>query len=210
MIIGLHNTFSGLEPKHWWLKPFNFIAKCQNKNVLDTFESLLKDGFDICIDLRVYFSKEFPFKLGIAHGSMSYKGDHELIYNTLNKLSTLCIKYNKELYVRIILEKNGDKNEFKSLFRVLCLKLEEDYPNIIFYGGNYKPNWEQIHNFKNKLESKTVQYVGSMAKDARWYEKFIPYLYAKRKNSYNIMNITDNSKIYLFDFFDNVYPKNKS
>ena len=39
-----------------------------------------------------------------------------------------------------------------------------------------------------------------MAKDARWYEKFIPYLYAKRKNLDNMMNIIDESKIYLFDF----------
>lgn len=210
MIIGLHNTFSGLEPKHWWLKPFNFIAKCQNKNVLDTYESLLKDGFDICVDLRVYYTEDFPFKEGIAHGSMSYKGDRELIINTLNKLSNLCIKYNKELYVRVILEKKGNNIAYESLFNFFCIKLEEDFPNIIFYGGVYKPTWKLIHDFKNKLELDTVQYVGSMAKDARWYEKFIPYLYAKRKNLDNIMNITDESKIYLFDFFDNVYSKNKS
>ena len=196
MIIGLHNTFSGLEPKHWWLKPFNFIAKCQNSNILETYESLLKDGFDICVDLRVYFPKESSFKVNIAHGSMSYKGDQELIYNTLNILSTLCITYDKELYVRVILEK-GD--EFP-LFDFFCIKLEEDFPNIIFYGGVYKPTWKLIHNFKNKLELNTVQYVGSMAKDARWYEKFIPYLYAKRKNLDNMMNIIDESKIYLFDF----------
>lgn len=206
MIIGLHNTFSGLEPKHWWLKPFNFIAKCQNSNILETYKSLLEDGFDICVDLRVYFPKESSFKVGIAHGSMSYKGDQELIYNILNMLSTLCITYDRELYVRVILEK-GD--EFP-LFDFFCIKLEEDFPNIIFYGGVYKPTWKLIHDFKNKLELDTVQYVGSMAKDARWYEKFIPYLYAKRKNLDNMMKITDESKIYLFDFFDNVYSKNKS
>lgn len=206
MIIGLHNTFSGLEPKHWWLKPFNFIAKCQNNNILETYKSLLKDGFDICVDLRVYFPKESSFKVGIAHGSMSYKGDQELIYNVLNMLSTLCITYDKELYVRVILEK-GD--EFP-LFDFFCIKLEEDFPNIIFYGGVYKPTWKLIHDFKNKLELNTIQYVGSMAKDARWYEKFIPYLYAKRKNLDNMMKLTDESKIYLFDFFDNVYSKNKS
>lgn len=210
MIIGLHNTFSGLEPKHWWLKPFNFIAKCQNKNVLDTYESLLKDGFDICVDLRVYFSKDFPFKLGIAHGSMSYKGDKDLIIDTLNKLSTLCIKYNKELYVRVILEKRGSNKAYESLFNTFCLLLEENFPNIIFYGGVYKPTWKVVHHFDSQLELSTIQYVGSMATDARWYEKFIPYLYAKRKNLDNIMKITDKSKIYLFDFFDNVYPKNKS
>ena len=197
MIIGLHNTFSGLEPKHWWLKPFNFIAKCQNKNILDTYESLLKDGFDICVDLRVYYPSEFPFKEGIAHGAMSYKGDRELIIDTLNKLSDLCIVYDKELYVRVILEKGEDND---SLFDYFCLLLEENFPNIIFYGGVYKPTWKLIHDFKNKLELDTVQYVGSMAKDARWYEKFIPYLYAKRKNLDNIMNMTDESKIYLFDF----------
>lgn len=207
MIIGLHNTFSGLEPKHWWLKPFNFIAKCQNNNVLNTFTSLLKDGFDICVDLRIYFSKEFPYKIGLAHGSMSYKTPDNFIIDTLNKLSNLAIQYNKELYVRVILEK-GD-NISKALFTYNCSQLEENYPNIIFYGGVFKPDWEQLYDFKNKLESKTIQYVGSMAKDARWYEKFIPYLYAKRKNLDNIMNVTDKSKIYLFDFFDNVYFKNK-
>ena len=196
MIIGLHNTFSGLEPKHWWLKPFNFIAKCQNSNILETYESLLKDNFDICVDLRIYFEKNVPFKVGIAHGSMSYKGDQEFIYDTLYKLSSLCVTYDKELYVRVILEK-GD--EFP-LFDFFCIKLEEDFPNIIFYGGVHKPTWKPIHDFKNKLELDTVQYVGSMAKDARWYEKFIPYLYAKRKNLDNMMNIIDESKIYLFDF----------
>ena len=37
-----------------------------------------------------------------------------------------------------------------------------------------------------------------MAKDARWYEKFIPRLYAKRMNKKNMKNLKEG--INLFDF----------
>ena len=109
MIIGLHNTFSGLEPKHWWLKPFNFIAKCQNSNILETYESLLKDGFDICVDLRVYYPKEFPLKEGIAHGAMSYKGDRELIIDTLNHDASISELLNPVGRIHRFLDKYNDE-----------------------------------------------------------------------------------------------------
>ena len=216
MIIGLHNTFSGLKPEKFWLAPFNFIAKCQYKDAEKTLGSLLYDGYDICIDLRIYFKYNLPlmsqtdYEVCIAHGAMSYKTPKDFIFDTLDRLSYTAKGLNRKVYVRVILEKETNLVLDKLCFSKFCFNLKRNHPDIIFYGGVFKPTWERLYDFKNNLEVDTVQYVGSMAENARWYEKFIPYLYARRKNLDNLKNVTDESKIYLFDFFDNVYSKNKS
>jgi hypothetical protein len=187
-MIGAHNTLSYLSPTHSWMKIFNFISKCQKHNL----DELIKLGVR-CFDIRVWFD-EFNGSVRFAHGVMDYGNDSNKLFNILDEISE---KVN-DPYVRIILEKKYNEHS-KYLFKILCEKLPEQYPKITFYGGNYKTTWEQIHSFNNNLESQTDQYVGSMASDARWYEKFIPIFYAKRMNKKNLEKI-DNTKINLFDF----------
>ena len=185
-IIGTHNTMSYLPPKHWWLKPFNWLfAKCQN----DPFSNLRKYSIlrDIvnCVDLRIYWNEK----------SESWHFAHGLIdYGELNLISFIeeLIKNNIE-YIRIILERDGGED----LFFTACKNLEMIYGgDVIFIGGNRKSDWKQIYEFANILP--IHQWVGSMAEDVRWYEKIIPRFYAKRMNKKNLKNLKEG--INLFDF----------
>lgn len=186
-IIGTHNTMSYLTPKHWWLKPFNWLfAKCQN----DPFsKSLIKYSIvcDIvkCVDLRIYWNEKSE-SWHIAHGLIDY-GAIRLI-DLIEEMIENDIKY-----IRIILERDGGEN----LFFKTCKNLEMIYGNdVTFLGGNRKSDWKQIYEFTNILP--IHQWVGSMAEDARWYEKFIPRLYAKRMNKQNMRKLKEG--INLFDF----------
>ena len=177
-IIGSHNSMSYLPPMNKWLKPFNWLfAKCQN--------DLFMTGIVGCVDLRVYYNKEYD-KWMFAHGLIAY--DRLTLATYLNMLLS---KHNK--YVRIILERDGYEDEFIKL----CDDLVKKYPNVTFLGGYRKSDWKHLYDFKDS-NIPIYQWVGSMAEDARWYEKFIPRLYAKRMNKVNMHKLKEG--INLFDF----------
>lgn len=177
-IIGSHNSMSYLPPMNKWLKPINWLfAKCQN--------DLFMTGIVGCVDLRVYYNKEYG-KWMFAHGLIAY--DRLTLDAYLNILLS---KHNK--YVRIILERDGYEDEFIKL----CDDLVKKYPNITFLGGYRKSDWKHLYDFKDS-NIPIHQWVGSMAEDARWYEKFIPRLYAKRMNKVNMHKLKEG--INLFDF----------
>ena len=136
---------------------------------------------------------------------MSYKwSNSRQIWGYLNTIKDL--QNNNVLqrvYIRLILERKGYEEEFKEF----CKDLEESYPSFTFFGGVCKNGWVSLYHFKNdnNIEGNTIQYVGSMATDARWYERFIPILYAKRMNAKNLQKceeISNNDTITLFDFIN--------
>jgi hypothetical protein len=192
MIIGTHNTMSYLKPTNWWMRPFNIFAKCQNY----TLEDQIAAGVQ-CFDIRIWFDNE-NLTWRFAHGAINY-GDKS---SALDKILTLISNKVKNPHVRVTLEKRYSELN-KILFKNMCQFMEEQYRNINFFGGHYKKTWEQLYTFKNnsELEDKLVQYVGSMADDAKWYEKFIPVLYAKRKNKENKFKM-NGTKINIFDFYE--------
>ena len=53
MILGSHNSWSYLPPKHWWMWSFHFMAKCQRVDIREQYE---KYGVR-CFDLRVRWKK---------------------------------------------------------------------------------------------------------------------------------------------------------
>ena len=53
MILGSHNSWSYLPPKHWWMWPIHFMAKCQRVDIREQYE---KYGVR-CFDLRVRWKK---------------------------------------------------------------------------------------------------------------------------------------------------------
>lgn len=206
-IIGFHNFFTSLKIRHWWMNPFSYFAKCQHSNDLITSLATALQGkvqSDICFDMRVYYDpKAMSFKP--AHGSMSYKWPNlRHIWGYLNTIEDLQKDgILRRVYIRIILEREGYEEEFK----LFCKDLEYFYPDFIFYGGVCKKGWVPLYHFKNddNIELRTTQYVGSMAEDARWYERFIPILYAKRMNVKNLQkckDFSDSDTIMLFDFIN--------
>lgn len=220
-IIGTHNSMTYLPLKNWWLKPLNWIAKCQSKDLIDQLNCGAK-----MVDMRVYLNEDghWAFKHGLIKYN-AFKEKHSMKYSQILSYDSgknkyypydryckydddlyyyldLLQEYAKEhgkIYVRIILESvNAKKEELeKSIFGLLCMNLERSYQNLIFVGGNYKKTWEVVYNFKNDYEPHFDQWVSSMQK-CNLIERICPWLYAKKHNEENKERIS--KKFNTFDF----------
>ena len=183
VIIGTHNSMSFLNPKHWWMRPINWLfAQCQ-----DDETAVFNGG---CVDTRIYWDKEVGWRF--AHGLVSYEFDNEYcgFFTTIGKFYKAGVRF-----FRITLERNGNENGFVNL----CKLLEKDYKRlgVTFIGGYRKSDWKQLYDFGTN-DIPIHQWVGSMADDARWYERFIPRLYAKRMNKHNLRNAKKGINLYDF------------
>lgn len=184
-MFGTHNSMTYLKPVNRIGKIFNFIGKCQT---IDIFQQIKCYK---CIDLRISFDKNGNIEF--RHGLIIYMKEADTFFYKIIKYAN----HHKRI-VRLILENNN--NNGKDKFYRLCKSLTYFYNNITFIGGYLKPTWEKIYDFNDK--NITInQYVSSMAKDVKWYEKLCPKLYAKRMNKYNKLH----SLLYdinLFDFIE--------
>lgn len=176
-IIGTHNTMSYLPPKHWWQKPINWLfAQCQSE---------LKTGQ--AVDIRLVWNKK-QSRWDYAHGLVTY-GRYTNPSNLIAYFIGIGVKY-----VRLILERDGGEEQFQ----YLCLHIVRMFgEKVKFIGGYRKSDWKQLYDFGTN-DIPIHQWVGSMADDARWYERFIPRLYARRMNKKNMENLKEG--INLFDF----------
>lgn len=178
-IIGTHNTMSYLPPKHWWQKPINYLfAQCQSTFIYKNIKAM---------DIRVVWNKKHGWEY--AHGLVKYRSDISVLA-LIDAMRWMGVKY-----FRLILERDGGEEEFKYLCRHLSHKYNKCV--VTFIGGYRKSDWKQIYDFGTN-DIPIHQWVGSMADDARWYERFIPRLYARRMNKKNIENLKEG--INLFDF----------
>lgn len=190
-IIGTHNSMTFLRPQKWYgwfMIPF---ARCQNK----TIEEQWYDGAR-CFDLRIRFTKKGePY---FAHGL--YECTHEVKpIDVLVQLDKLILRYNQPAFVRLILEDPDKQNHNVFYFKQFCQEWSKGNKMIRLFGGNRKGDWKKLYTFKDDVpDSLNNQWVSSMAEDARWYEKFLPFAYAWRCNKRNKENVKP--KFNLFDF----------
>lgn len=189
MILGSHNSMTYLKPKHWWLWPFRFMAKCQDKTIQEQY---------LCgarlFDIRIKFNKNNTPEF--AHGIMTFKGD---LFETLNYLNSLSDK----IYVRIINER--DKNY--DLFKQLCMKIQLKYPHIMFIGGVNKKDWKQLFTFNYSLEfiDKYSSWNNDTHLGTGWYfDDIFPRLYAFCLNAH-WREKYNNENVYLMQDFIGVY-----
>ena len=110
MILGSHNSWSYLPLTKWWMKPFAFMAKCQDYNIKQQYELC---GVR-CFDLRIKFNKDG--NLVIAHGNAIYK------YTRLDLEKDLYYLSNKgDCYVRVLHEIRNKKEHTDAADPVLRL-----------------------------------------------------------------------------------------
>lgn len=181
IIFGSHNTMSYLPPKYWWMRPFRFLAKCQSKTLLEQLDAGAQ-----AVDLRVCFDRR-----GVAffaHGAMTFRCPL-----TIEKVLDRLPPYTA---VRLILERERRASDERQFMR-LCRAVESAYPYLVFFGGYSKRTWRRLYTFKAEENGELPlhQHVGSMAVDARWYEKIIPALYHRRKG-----HTRPSAGINLYDF----------
>lgn len=163
-------------PRKWWYIFAAPFAVCQYK----TIEQQIKDGMKV-FDLRV---RQRNGKWIFAHGFYEVKGD---VHETLNYLEQSAKQSGYNYYVRLILETSKEDAEQEAKFAELCEELQSK-KCFVCMGGNRKSDWKQIYNFGWQPE--LWQPVSSMAKNARWYERYVPLLYALRMNRKNVQDIT--------------------
>lgn len=182
MIIGSHNTMTYLPVKQWYLKPFFWMAKCQNKTIEQQYEAGAR-----VFDLRIRFS---PYKTTLCHGVFEYDYSiYELLYTLSN--------FNDRVYCRVILESNskmGDQELQEKLFCNFCEYLCVAFPNIIFFGGNRKYDWKVIYNFGIPEPSLDDKY---SSVDGNIIQKIWPWLYAKLNNKKNLKKGTDKDVLFI-------------
>lgn len=193
-IIGTHNSMTFLRPAKWYgwfMIPF---ARCQSDGLKEQWYAGAR-----VFDLRIYFdnqSEEWEF----AHGLMNLQKE-ETFSKLVRRLSNTALEAKEDVYIRIILEKWELLSQC-NYFAETCKALEnlyENNPYIHFFGGNRKGDWKKLYTFKGDTpDSLNNQWVSSMAEDARWYEKFLPFAYARRCNKKNKENVKP--KFNLFDF----------
>ena len=181
MMIGTHNTMSYLPPKRWWMRPLRVFARCQKRPIAEQIAA----GAQV-FDLRVYNEGgHWCF----AHGLVKFKG--ATLYTTLDVIPDGSV-------VRIILERCHGDDAIK--FRDLCVWLDSHFDNLTFIGGRRKRDWALLYDFKDNRDYPEYlihQHVGSMASDARWYERIVPVLYARRRR----VDIYDFAEgVHLYDF----------
>lgn len=188
MILGSHNSWSYLPSKKWWMKPFTFIAKCQDKNILT--QNLLYNVN--CFDLRIRFNKKG--KIVIAHGFMEYKYSKEDLIKDLNFLNLKnCV------VVRILHEVRTKKQytkESTSRFINFCIAAQQMFPNIKFWCGRNLYNWNIEYNFSYNPSCEEKY---SSVCSPKLIDDWFPRLFAKYNNKKILKEGTDKD-ILLIDF----------
>lgn len=187
-INGSHNSMSYLPPRRWWHMLMLPFARCQSK----TIDEQLAAGAR-CFDMRISFDHD-----GIAsflHGWCRFGGD-ETITGVLERLQ----RHGEPIYVRLILEepltlwntvkkalglkatqKPDAANEY--YFPRRCALYQKTYRGITFLGGRRKYDWSQLYDFGTD-GIPMHQHVSSMDLAAPWWQRLLPWLYARKYSEY--------------------------
>lgn len=191
MILGAHNSWTFMKPKHLWMRLIAFTAKCQNENILSQYTN-----YNIrCFDLRVRFNKIGILK--VVHGMVEYDYTYQQLVADLRFLS----KQKDKVYVRILLDvRSARKYTMDQMlyFKSFCKQMEIGFPKIAFFGGTNLYDGRANYNFKVEpsLDDKYASVALPKLLDDWW-----PWLYARRKNKENLAAGTDKD-ILLFDFVE--------
>lgn len=165
-LLGSHNSMSYLRPERAWMWLLRPFGRCQRL----TLREQIAAGCRV-FDLRIVWRDG---RWRFAHGLMRVRGLH--LFEVLSQLPAGSV-------VRLILE----RGKLGITFEQVCRRAERAYPELTFIGGRRKCDWVQVYRFRGEREypeSMVHQHVGSVAPDARWYEKIIPWLYARRRGRY--------------------------
>lgn len=186
MVLGSHNSWSYAAPKQWYMRPFRFMAQCQDLNIVEQYELGVR-----CFDLRVRITKDG--ELNVVHGNMVYNISNDDLVEDLTFLNTVGDCYVRVIHdVRTKKQYNTSKTE---AFIDLCKALEDGYSNIKFYCGENLYNRNKDYVFKNNPSCLELYSSVTGTK----FDDLYPRLYAKKNNKKNIAAGT-NREILMIDF----------
>ena len=146
-MLGSHNSATYLNARKWWMKPFSWMAKCQNNTILNQIQ-LGATVFDFRIRLKGYIDPDNLINnVRIVHGLVEYGNNYTFksILDTLNSCNQ-----NKSLYAIIVYDKQYGGAKYYDFYEKLIKELVRIYSNIDFQFIDDKSTWNIIKDFENK------------------------------------------------------------
>ena len=189
MKLASHNSWSYLPVRKWWMRPLNFIAKCQAFSIITQYYSGVR-----MFDLRVRWCEDKGIFV-LAHGIVTYDGEYK--YDLL-WLDQSAYKTDNPIYIRVLLEDSGRENfSVDAEFAMLCHRLQKEFKNLSFIGGwPARKRWRQkLFDFGTEEPSIDEQHVSVSGK---WWQ-FVPERWAK-KNNERVRIIKEEVEIIKSDF----------
>jgi len=190
-----HNTFSYAEPLQWWLRPFAFVARCQNKSLQEQFG----EGVRI-FDLRLRQDKNGEWI--IAHNAFVYARGIKILH-ALEWLNDMACKSDLPVYVRVLHEVRNQRQARQSssvAFNGLCDWMQHEYRHIMFFGGQRVMDWRQDYVFPMVGD---IDYIERHA-SVRWpkWLHWWPWLYARLHNEEIEKEYQDKDEVVFMDFLN--------
>lgn len=189
MILGSHNSWSYLPPKKWWMKPFRFVAQCQDYDIKNQYNHGVK-----CFDLRLQYDGD---NLRVVHGFMIYKISIKELLEDLKWLND-----KGDVYVRVLHDaRTKELHNTKAIqhFKEQCAKFVELFPNIKFWCGENLYDNTTDYEFENHPTC-TERYSSVVLPKI---DDIYPRCYAKKNNKAIYKQGTEDD-ILLIDFVNYV------
>lgn len=187
MVLGSHNSWSYLKPRLWFLRPFAFTARCQEKTIKEQYDLGVR-----CFDLRLRFNKKG--KPVIAHGLIEYNIKENELLDILQWLND-----KNDCAIRVLHEVRNKRSytlESKKLFVDYCDKLTSFFTGIKFWNGRNLYNAQVDYKFE--YNPSCVELYSSVC-PPYLIDDLYPKHYAKKNNRKNIKDNQD-CEILLIDF----------
>lgn len=177
MEIASHNSWTFQKPEHFWMRPMQLVAKCQQYNIASQWTGGIR-----CFDLRVrFFPDGMPY---FCHGLVEYPGNVSMELMALDRLAE---KDHTLAYCRVMFEDNvrmRDRDAQVNSFVRFCdyVNNHREFSHIIFFGGWSKSGWtdDMLYDFKTpepRLRECHASVSGSVPK------KWFPQWFAKTKTT---------------------------
>lgn len=214
LIISSHNSFTYLKPRNLLSCIGIPIGRCQTKNIIEQ----IKAGVRL-LDIRVRFDNSgymylchgyFEVKLEIPVIEINISDNKDKNYVLSDKfkfpqfidwlLNIVTNNISKEeyFYFRLVLETSKENIIQELFFKNFCeyfkneLEKRKLYPYYRILSCVRKFDWKQLVLPTDSIScmqhiSSCPNYVESIK--VRWYEKFCPWLYAKRTNKQFLKNL---------------------
>lgn len=172
MVIGSHNSWSYLKATRWWLRPFQFTARCQRVDIRRQYT----DYGVRCFDLRIRFD-EYGY-LQVAHGRIVYDIEEWVLEKDLKWLSM-----KGDCYVRVIHEIRRESEHTRwavKMFQDWCRRAVDKYTGIQFWCGRNLADW--IYDYDFGEEEPTCWEVYASVCQPKWIDDWWPWWFAWRNN----------------------------
>lgn len=168
------------------MKLLRFTARCQKYDVKTQYEVYGCRMFD----LRVRYD-ECTNKMILVHGAITYGN---ILYKDLHYLDE-----KGDTWVRVCLDVRTSKAYSpiqQQRFKEFCERLQSNYDNIKFVGGDNLYNHKNEYDFGNYVSTEELY---SSVTAPKLIDDWFPWLYARLHNKKNVSKGTDKD-VLLIDF----------